>query len=523
MNIKINLDMVPDFANKQLHTSRSIEALSGAYYGGSKKRRQTHGWSPIGGDADADTLWDLESLRNRSRDLLRNQPIATGAVSTTCTNVVGSGLKMQSRIDRKILGMEEKEAEEWQRNTEREWKSWANNLDCALDRGANFYDCTNLVFRSALESGDVFVLMPFKEHPLRNYGLKLQIIEADRICNKDRVRDTDKLTAGVEKDSNGAPTKYHIRTKHPGTDKGPYVNKWDTRDAFTKAGRRNIIHIYEKLRPGQTRGVPYLAPVLEIFKQLGKYTNAEIMNAVISAYFTVFVKSPGGDTGIAPFEPQTETGGKASDKDYKMGMGAFVQLANNEEVVFADPKRPNQNFDPFILAILRQAGVALGLPFEILIQHFQKSYSAARSAFLLAGKMFSTRRVWLVNHYCNIVYEAWMEEAVFRGRVAAPGFFDDHIIRQAYLGNTWIGPAPGQIDPTKETKAAGERIELRLTTRSGEAAAIGEDFDQNIEQAAKEERLIKESGLSSGQVTAGNKQGTENDNTDEDKEEDKDA
>ena len=212
--------------------------------------------------------------------------------------------------------------------------------------------------------------------------------------------------------------------------KGPYVDEWDTRAAFTNSGRRNVIHVYEKLRPGQTRGVPYLAPVVEMLKQLGKYSNAEIMGAVINAYFTVFLKSPGGDTGLSVFQDSKETGGKASDKNYKMGMGAFVRLANNEDVVFADPKRPNQNFDKFVEAILRQVGTALGLPFELLVQHFTKSYSAARSAMLLAWKMFSTRRTWLVNHFCNIVYEAWMEEAVLRGRVAAPGFLDSRIIRQ---------------------------------------------------------------------------------------------
>jgi len=501
MKPQINTNALPDFVRRKLELNGTVSAQAGAYHGGSRKRRQSHGWKPGGGDADADTLFDLASLRERSRDLLRNQPIATGAINTNCVNVVGSGLKMQSRIDRKVLGMDEDPAEEWQRNTEREWKSWADNLDCSLDRGGNFADITNLVFRSALESGDVFALLANVVRPTSPYGLKIQLIEADRVRNENDTQDKTELTAGVEKDSFGAPKRYHISTTHPGTVKTPYARKWDKRDVFTKSGRRNIIHVYEKLRPDQTRGVPYLAPVTELLKQLGKFTNAEIMSAVINSYFTVFVKSPDGDTGLAPFQPTTETGGKASDDDYKMGMGAFVKLANGESVEFADPKRPNQNFDQFVEAIFRQIGTALGLPFEVLVQHFQKSYSAARTSMLLAWKMFSTRRSWLVNHFCDPVYEAWMEEAVLRGRVAAPGFLDDPIIRQAYLGNTWIGPSPGQIDPVKETKAAGERIGLRLTTRSGEAAAIGEDFDQNIEQSAREEKQIKDLGLADSKST----------------------
>ena len=495
MNSKINLDGVPGIVKKQYLANGTVSAQAGSYHGGSRKRRQSHGWNTGGGDADSDTLFDLETLRDRSRDLIRNQPIALGAVNTNCVNVVGSGLKMQSRIDGKILGMDEDQVEELQRIIEREWKSWANNLDCSLDRGGNFADITSLVFRSTLESGDVFALLPHVMRSTSPYGLKIQLIEADRVRNENDARDTETMTAGVEKDRFGSPKRYHISTTHPGTVKTPHERKWDKREAFTKSGRRNIIHVYEKLRPDQTRGVPYLAPVTELLKQLGKFTNAEIMAAVVNSYFTVFVKSPDGNTGLSPFQDSAETGGTASDKDYKLGMGTVLKLAKDEDLLFADPKRPNQNFEQFVEAIFRQIGAALGLPFEVLVQHFQKSYSAARTSMLLAWKMFNTRRSWLVNHFCDPVYEAWMEEAVLRGRVAAPGFLDDPIIRQAYLGNTWIGPSPGQIDPVKETKAAGERLALNLTTRSGEAAAIGEDFDQNIEQSAREEKQMEELGL----------------------------
>jgi capsid protein len=96
----------------------------------------------------------------------------------------------------------------------------------------------------------------------------------------------------------------------------------------------------------------------------------------------------------------------------------------------------------------------------------------------------------LENHYCNLVYESWFEEAVLRGRVPAPGFMDDFAIRAAYLQNKWVGPSPGQIDPTKETTAALDRIGGRLSTIAEESAAIGGDFDQNIVQIAYEENTM---------------------------------
>jgi len=483
--------VAPTWGQKRFR-SRYIMALAGAYTGASKKRRQTESFNPKGGDADSDTLSDLETLRDRSRDLLRNTPIATGAVGTNIVHIVGSGLQMQSRIDREALGMTEEQAEEWQKKTEREFNSWAKSLDCDISRRNNFYDLQRLVLRSTLESGDCFVLLPFKELKNSSYGTRLQIIEADRICNENNSRDSKTLAGGIEKEKDGTPKYYHIRTTHPGADFITTERKWDKIPAFTKSGRRNIIHVYEQLRPGQTRGVPYLSPVIEQLHQLGKYTDAELMAAVISSMFTVFLKTPAG-VGFSPFEPTEESGGSTSDKDYKMGVGAIVELAANEEVSFANPGRPNTAFDPFVQSILRQIGVALGLPFELLVMHFTKSYSAARSAMLNAWKVFLTKRDWLVDHFCNLVYASWLEEAILRNRITAPGFLDDPILREAYLSNIWIGPAQGSIDPQREILAVEKRIELGITTLSEETAALtGTDWDQKVDAIKRESKIMKE-------------------------------
>jgi lambda family phage portal protein len=492
---KINLDALPVAVKKQLlNKGEKFEARTGQYFGGSTSRRQTSTWIPSQGDADADTLTDRQRIVNRSRDLIRNEPIAAGAINTNTIHVVGTGLKMQSRINRNVLGISEEEAQKNQNIIESEWGLFANNMDCSYNRKGNFNDNVNMVLRSSLESGDVFCLLPFEMRPTSPYGLKLQLVEGDRVCNKGGIRDTVKLVGGVHTDTKGAPVAYDIRTANPGSEKN-LERKWVTVKAFTPQGRRRVIHVYEQLRPDQTRGMPYLAPIIEILKQLSKYTNAEIAAAVVNSYFTVFLKSPAGDSSLAPFDMDDETNAQTDDPDYKLGMGAFITLANDESVEFADPKRPNQNFDGFVQALLRQIGAALSIPYELLNYQFSSSYSASRSAMLLAWKMFRTRRTWLENQFCNIVYAAWFEEAVLRGRVIAPGFMDDLAIRAAYLEKKWVGPAPGQIDPTKETTAALDRIGGRLTTIAGESAAIEEDFDRNIEQIAYEERTMDEKGV----------------------------
>lgn len=516
---EINFDSLPPFAQKQaMAKGAKFSARSGSYFGGSSTRRGVKGWLPPQGDADADTLTDRPKIVARSRDLVRNAPIATGAINTNVLNVVGSGLTMQSRINRHVLNIEAKEANRKQNQIESEWKLWANNMDCSYDRRSNFSDLTNLVLRGALESGDIFGLLPFEMRGNNPYGLKVQLIESDRVCNRDNTRNTNRLCAGVHMDERGAVTGYDIRTTHPNSEKS-VERKWDTVQAFTPSGRRRVIHVYEQLRPDQTRGMPYLAPIIEILKQMSKYTNAEIAAAVINSYFTVFIKSADGSTPLSPYSNTEETSGNPEEQDYKLGAGAFVQLADGESVDFADPNRPNKNFEAFNMAMLRQIGAALSIPYELLNYQFSSSYSASRAAMLLAWKMFKTRRTWLVNHWCNLIYEAWFEEAVLRGRVDAAGFMEDAAIRAAYLECKWIGPAAGQLDPTKETTAALDRIGGRLSTISAESASIEEDFDQNVTQTAYEEEFMRENNVSyTGQGARNTNVSIIEDNVNEEKE-----
>lgn len=490
--------VAPVWAQRRM-AARLRMAMAGGYSGASKTRRSLSAWITGSNDADSDILLDLPALRDRSRDLIRNSPLACGSVGTIVTNVVGQGLKLQSRIDRETLRMTDERAALWEAETEREWQLWADSHECDVTRAMTFADIQELVFRQTLENGDVFTLLPRFIRGGSPYQLRLQVVEADRVCNKDNTPDSDLLAGGVKKDQYGAPVEYHILKQHPGNKL--YASKktyeWDTVQAFgVNSGLRNVIHLYKIQRPGQTRGVPLLAPVIEPLKQLERYTEAELMAAVVSGMFTVFVKTETGDGAFGTFTPSSETGGTASDEDYKLGNGAIVGLAPNEDVSTANPGRPNQAFDPFVKSILQQIGVALEIPYEVLIHYFSASYSASRAALLEAWRFFRNRRAWLARNFCQLVYENWLTEAVAIGRVQAPGFFRDYRVRQAYLGSIWIGDAPGQIDPLKEVNAADKRLDLGLTTLDEETVLItGGDFDRNYPRIKKERQMLKQIGM----------------------------
>ena len=108
----------------------------------------------------------------------------------------------------------------------------------------------------------------------------------------------------------------------------------------------------------------------------------------------------------------------AAGAEIAMGPGAVVGLSKGEKAVFADPKRPNTAYEPFVMGILKLVGMGLNLPVELLTKAFNSSYSASKAALLDAWQHFRTERAWLVLSFCQPIYETWMAEAVATGRIA---------------------------------------------------------------------------------------------------------
>jgi lambda family phage portal protein len=485
----------PERALRRQAARRALKILSSGYsnHGASRTKKSLVGWNYRGGSPDDDITDNLDILRQRSRDLYMGAPLATGALKAFRANVVGFGLRLKAQIDAEYLGMTDEEADRWERNVEREFALWAK--DCDAGRMLDFYEMQALVFLSMLMSGDVFCALPMIQHPGNPYMLKVLLIEADRVCNPNGVLN-DRIRGGVEIDAFGAPVAYYIAQKHP-LDARAGANSWIRVPAFgMKTGRRNILHIMEFERPGQRRGVPVLAPVIEALKQLTRYSEAELMAAVISSMLTVFITSNTTETPLGEaisVEQQVDT---VDQNSYELGSGAIIGLAPGEDVKIVNPARPNSTFDGFVTSMTRQIGTALEIPYELLIKHFTASYSASRAALLEAWKTFRMRRSWLASKFCQPIYEEFLFEAVANGRIEAPGFFDDPVIRKAYEGAEWHGPSQGQIDPLKEVNAAAIRVKEGFSTRAREAAELtGADFERMIRQRIREERMMREGGL----------------------------
>ena len=478
---------------------RGIKIMNSGYgnYGASHNKNSFLGWFYHGGSAYEDIELNLSTLRQRSRDLYMGVPVAAGAVKTMRTNVVGSGLVLKSQIDYEYLGLTEEQAQKLESDIEREFALWSKSETCDIERVDNFLELQQLAFLNWLASGDVFVLLPLTKRVNIPYDLRVQLIETDRVTNPPEKAYDPNVIGGVETNKAGEVIAYHIRNTHPLSSKvTEAATEWTRVEAFGKeSGRRNVLHIMNRERIGQRRGVPFLAPVIEALKQLWRYTEAEIMAAVVSGMFAVFIEKDdmSGD-GPAVGEIVTE-GERVSDSpnDIEIGNGSIIDLEEGEKANAVSPGRPNANFDAFVQSICKQIGTALEIPYEVLVKHFGASYSASRGALLELWKSVKMYRSWLANDFCQPVFNEWLAEAVARGRITAPGFFSDPAIRNAYSGAEWNGPAQLSLDPTKEVIAAERRVQNGFSTRDKEAQELtGGDFYRIVQQRKKEEKLMKE-------------------------------
>lgn len=462
--------------------------------GASRVLRSMASWIPGLGSPRRDfNQNERRMLVARSRDAMRNHLVARAAITRLRTNVVGTGLVCRAQVDNEALGLSEEEADALNGRLDRLWSLYADDpRECDAEATLNHYQLQALVLVSSLVAGDVLVASPDQERPGCIFSTRLQLIESDRVSNPNGGMDRVDLVDGVECDALGAPVAYHVCTGYPGEHLVGKTLAWERLTAFgAETGRRRVLHVLaDKERPGQKRGMPYLAPVLEPLQKLERYSSAELMAAVISAMFTVFIKKgsdfSAGNLPMTALSEERPDGDNTADGELSLGEGAVVDLGVGEEPVVANPGRPNAQFDPFFTAVVKEIGAALELPLEELLLHYSSSYSAARAAMLQAWRFYSLRRWWLACDFCQPSRELVIDEAVARGLIDLPGY-GDPANRKAYCQAIWIGPARGAIDELKEANAAGKRIEIGVSNETLETAAMtGEPWQQVFRQRVRE-------------------------------------
>lgn len=515
--IKKRVDKTPKI-QKPVRTIRNkhpipddlLEELTGKFYakgyshaGASKDKVALKGFDGISGSASEDIHDNLQTLRNNSRMLEMESPFANSVLNTMTTNVIGRGLRLQSKVNRDVLGLTPEQAEELEDQIEREFALWADDrMNCDSDGMDDFYGLQQLAYRASLQSGDSFILIKRRRSTqMRPYSIRLQLIEADRCRTPNSLpgwsttaqKGSHMIYDGVEVDSSGEVVSYHFSKHHPNEFSlgMTATDEFYTVQAFgSRTGLPNVLQIMRRIRPEQYRGIPLLAEVIEQVLQINRYSNAETMSAVLQAYASIWITRSPENIDDPTLMQLGEDADYQTDDELSWSPASINYLDPGENVTYTQPTHPSANYASFLEANLTQIGAGVGIPYDILTKKHNASYSASRAAQLDFSKEIEMRREWFVRDFCDPVFEWFMTEAVARGRIIAPGFTDDPIKKKAYLNAEWIGPSLGSINPKDEITSLSMAVQNGWMTNEQAAMILfGYDWYNNVDSLKREREL----------------------------------
>jgi lambda family phage portal protein len=483
--------------------------------------KELNSWNPMRASPDSEILPELETMVARTRDLIRNHGLASGAVQTHLDHVIGTGLRLSAKPNWKALGITQEVAREWAREVEAHYRVWANdNVTFASDAGLRHTQAGRLGqgYRSYLCNGELVSAAEWITNRGFQFNTAIQMVDPDRMENPQGKPNSSELRGGVQLDRFGAATGYWFRERHPneymisfGRVSDAY--SWKFVPRTTKWGRPLILHLFDQERPGQTRGRSSVVSVLKDMKMMEKFHGVTLQAAIVNAMYAAVIESSLDTASVGAAL------GATGDplENYMKQMTAFNEagpirfdgvkiphLFPGEKLSLLTPRHPSVAFGVFEEKFSQHMAAGFNMSYEQFSRDWSKSnYSSARAGLLQAWKFFMGRRHFIGAQQATFEYVLWLEEAIDNGTIKLPaGAPSFYAMKAAWCNCEWIGPGKDHIDPLKESKADREEYDLGVTTLERLCAARGLDFETVIEQRAQEKRLIESLGLEMSDIVS---------------------
>ena len=445
--------------------------------------------------ADSEIRWALNELRNRSRDLERNNEYFRRYLQLLRTNVVGNnGFRLQV----KAVNTDNSPDVTGSQIIENAWAEFSRLGGPTVDGKMSLIDLENHVISAMARDGEVF-LRVVKNNTFR-HRVALQVIEPDRIDEEmnERYLNGNDVRMGVELDEFRRPVAYHVLMNHPGD------YDYTTLAKGTKRARipaSEIMHIYRQERAGQTRGVPWSSAAITALKMLHGYREAELVAARTAASKMGFFTSPAGDDFMADgYEGEGGTGAPIYDAE----AGTFHQLPAGVEFTPFDPSHPTSAFADFEKSVLRGIAGGLGVSYTSLANDLEgTSYSSIRQGALEERDFYKTLHTFMIDHFLDPLYRVWLESVVDNALTPITGFGK----YEKFSANFSFRPRGFQwVDPLKEINAAVVGLNNGILSHSDIAANYGRDADETFAQIQRDKQSAAQFGLDMAYEPFGEKQ-----------------
>ncbi len=454
-------------------------------YAGAVINRLTSDWIANGTSADSEIKTSLRKLRDRSRQMVRDNPYARQAKRTTQINVIGQGIRLQSQV---MTLRGNKRDEKLNTLIEGKWERWCRADYCDVAGRNSFHTFEWLASGALPESGEAIFRIHRRTFGGSKIPLALEIIESDLLDDEYNGAVSAKgneWRMGVEIDRYGRPVQYAFLTRHP----GDYwfqgtPDRTSVKHVFLPANE--VIHLFIPERPNQHRGVPWFAPVIADAHQLAGYEEAAVIRARSTASLMGFITSPEGELEA----DAVEEGQRITEFE----PGVFKYLENGQNVVVPDLRSPDAQYEDFVRAKTRRFASGFGCSYETLSRDFSETnYSSSRLSLLEDRDHWKVVQNYLIEHFHMRVFREWLDVAVLSGELALP---DYELRPERYDNPKWLARGWSWVDPMKEAQAYALMEDRGYMTKAQICAQIGTDLDENLAQKAREQKMAADLGVS---------------------------
>jgi len=446
-------------------------------YAGANSSRLTFSWLAGGTSADSEIKSSNKKLRHRTRQVCRDNVYARQAQRSIVQNVIGTGVRLQADV-RKIRG--NKLDTKVNDLIEKEWKDWTRHDSCSANGRDSLNDISRLIVKSLFESGEVFVRCIKRPFGRSIVPFALELLESDQIdddySGPSLVGNTWRM--GIERDQFQRATRYAFFKKHPGDTPFPSA-PGDKHHMILPADE--VIHLFIADRPGQTRGVSWLASALQDLHHLAGFQEASVVRARAASSIQGFISSPEGElVGDDIYD---------NERVSEFTPGTWKYLMPGEQVHVPQMDAPNGEFEPFLRAMLRALASGCGVSYESVSRDFsQTNYSSSRLSLIEDRDHYRTIQSYLQERFFQPIFDSWLKYAVLSGNLTLPNYETEPDRYKC----RWLFRGWAFVDPQKEIQAAKEAVRCGFKTQSQIITEQGGDLEElmstrkrEVEQAAQ--------------------------------------
>ncbi len=431
-------------------------------YDGARRDGHNGGWVANGTSGNAENNTALPTLRDRSRDHIRNSGIAKKARNEFASKLVGYGMTVTFTADSQAV-------------TERIQEAWNESSKTLSADGLPTEGAMQLVGAQALfESGEYLIRRRWRR---KNSGLRVpiqfQILEPDLLdhLKSGPTQNGGLIVNGIEFDAIGRRVAYWLHPAHPGDAlyAGMGVAKLQSRPVPAD----EISHVMIGNRPGDVRGVPHLHAVMMRLKDRERLVESELVRKAGEACVMMFVSQREGD-GM-PISGTSSSRASDGMRMEQMEPGMILYGRDGEHAEFNSPQS-NGTFEIDKRCFDRDIAAGVGIPYEILTGDLsQTNYSSYRAGLLSFKEWIeSCQYNWFIPMHVGWIVQQWLSSAQLV----------DIVPMGARVQYVVTPPAFNLLDRLQEAKADLQQVRMGTLDWGTAVARQGEDPEKVLEAIA---------------------------------------